>query len=273
MRRLLVLLIILCVPVAVAAEYTVPDYSKVASVQAYADVGQAAPGKSFQIGLFVSLQPGWHIYWKHPGDTGLPTRITAGEVPGLTFGELRWPIPHIFEQAGGMKGNGYEKSAAFLLPVTVAPDAEEKKFTIPLQLSWLLCSSSVCVPGGKKLSVEVSVADAVVPFDYEEVNFKEAEKHLVVPYSSESTLVTSITSSDTAKGREYRITWSTTPQEGEVFYVSKEKLSTRSTHELNGNVSIFTPGTTSSGRTAGELVIAGKFNGEKKAISFQLGDQ
>ena len=32
-----------------------------------------------QLGLQVSLQPGWKIYWRSPGDAGLPTRLILSE--------------------------------------------------------------------------------------------------------------------------------------------------------------------------------------------------
>ena len=32
-----------------------------------------------QLGLQVTLQPGWKIYWRSPGDAGLPTQLSIQE--------------------------------------------------------------------------------------------------------------------------------------------------------------------------------------------------
>ena len=32
----------------------------------------AVPGQPFQAGLHLKLDPHWHVYWKYPGDAGLP---------------------------------------------------------------------------------------------------------------------------------------------------------------------------------------------------------
>eukprot|EP01042_Synura_sphagnicola_P020361 gene20361-25838_t len=32
--------------------------------------GSAAPGKTVTIGLRQTIAPGWHTYWRNPGDAG-----------------------------------------------------------------------------------------------------------------------------------------------------------------------------------------------------------
>ena len=43
--------------------------------QLIADTNAVAQGKSFTVGLFLRIAPGWHTYWKYSGDAGLPTEI------------------------------------------------------------------------------------------------------------------------------------------------------------------------------------------------------
>ena len=33
------------------------------------------PGEQFTIALRLSMDPGWHTYWRNPGDSGLPTAV------------------------------------------------------------------------------------------------------------------------------------------------------------------------------------------------------
>ena len=52
-----------------------------------------APGKKVWIGLQLTHQPGWHTYWKNPGDSGLPTTLQWTLPPGVVPGEIAWPVP------------------------------------------------------------------------------------------------------------------------------------------------------------------------------------
>src|ERR1043165_6654702 len=36
--------------------------------------GNVQPGKAFTLGIRLKIEPGWHTYWKNPGDAGLPMR-------------------------------------------------------------------------------------------------------------------------------------------------------------------------------------------------------
>ena len=35
-----------------------------------------APGGDVQVGLSLTLKPGWHTYWRTPGDSGLSATLT-----------------------------------------------------------------------------------------------------------------------------------------------------------------------------------------------------
>ena len=45
-----------------------------------------SPGQSFNVGLFLKMDHGWHTYAKDPGDSGLPTTI-------------EWKLPKGFVQS------------------------------------------------------------------------------------------------------------------------------------------------------------------------------
>ena len=55
-----------------------------------------------QVGLQVSLQPGWKIYWRSPGDAGLPTRLLLSEAsPSELSLKMDYPIPDRFSVWSG----------------------------------------------------------------------------------------------------------------------------------------------------------------------------
>ncbi|MFL5358036.1 protein-disulfide reductase DsbD family protein [Archangium sp.] len=64
------------------------------------DVSQVKPGDSFRVGVRFRMDPGWHIYWKNPGDAGLASEI-VWDTPGTTVGELQWPTPITFRTPDG----------------------------------------------------------------------------------------------------------------------------------------------------------------------------
>ena len=52
------------------------------------------PGKGFTLGIRLQLEPGWHTYWKNPGDAGLPLTAELLDSNGYKTGDLRFPTPH-----------------------------------------------------------------------------------------------------------------------------------------------------------------------------------
>src|ERR1700685_4419029 len=57
------------------------------------DVSAIQPGQKFRVGILYKIEPGWHIYWKYSGDSGIPTKIEWQLPAGFTVGDLRWPLP------------------------------------------------------------------------------------------------------------------------------------------------------------------------------------
>ena len=80
----------------------------------FADVSAIQPGKPFWLGVHITIDPGWHVYWKNPGDAGLPTSATLSLPDGFTAGPLEFPTPSRFEQPGDIVVFGYENSVMLL---------------------------------------------------------------------------------------------------------------------------------------------------------------
>ena len=54
------------------------------------------PGSSIRLGVLLTQEPGWHTYWKTPGDTGLPTTIDWSLPEGWKAGSIQWPTPKLY---------------------------------------------------------------------------------------------------------------------------------------------------------------------------------
>ena len=114
------------------------------------------PGRPFLVALSLSMDPDWHVYWKNPGDSGLPTTLDWELPAGFTSGKLQWPVPERFE-SGGLVTYGY--SGQVLLMTEILPPRTVQAGT-PLVLKaragWLACRVE-CTPGKASLELPLPV--------------------------------------------------------------------------------------------------------------------
>ena len=115
-----------------------------------------SPDGQNELGLHFKIESGWHLYWRYPGDSGLPPRV-AWELPdGVVAGELQWPAPerHAY---GPIMNYGYEDEV--LLPFVI--EASEsltgvEQLKVAALVRWLVCKD-VCVPGKSNVSLELPI--------------------------------------------------------------------------------------------------------------------
>lgn len=126
--------------------------------QLLADVASVRPGQTFTAGVLLKMRPEWHVYWKNPGDSGIPVQIELTGPEGTKVGEMRWPVPVDFMQPGEIIGYGYTDAVLFPIevtaPATAAPGAS---LALGAKVSWLACKD-VCIPGRATLDLAVPVA-------------------------------------------------------------------------------------------------------------------
>lgn len=122
-----------------------------------AGVSSFEPGKTFQVAIRLTVDPGWHTYWINPGVGGMPVKATWTLPEGWTAGELRQPVPKRF-MTGELPGFGYEGETVFLVDLTPPPGATGEA-ECKVKLAWLTCDDSACVPGDAELSVKLPAGD------------------------------------------------------------------------------------------------------------------
>lgn len=111
---------------------------------------QLEPGDTLHIGVLFEIGPGWHIYWRNPGDGGLATDVRFELPDGLQARDLQWPAPIQFEQPGALTAYGYEGSVLLASEVDVVGGAPSRSMTVAAEVSWLACRD-VCVLGSASL--------------------------------------------------------------------------------------------------------------------------
>jgi thiol:disulfide interchange protein len=114
-----------------------------------------APGSQQIVGLVLTMEDRWHVYWVNAGDSGEPPKIDWTLPAGFAAGPLQFPIPDRLP-LGPLMDFGYEDEVAF--PVTVSAPASAKTGPAHLdaQVSWLVCAE-VCVPGKAHLGIDLDV--------------------------------------------------------------------------------------------------------------------
>ena len=102
------------------------------------------PGKTVEFGLHLSHAPGWHTYWKNPGDSGLPTTMSWILPPGFAMGAIDWPAPHRLPY-GPLMNYGYDGKILLPVRLSVPPDFKGDALRVALQADWLVCKE-ICIP-------------------------------------------------------------------------------------------------------------------------------
>lgn len=137
------------------------------------------PGRPFTVALRLTMEEGWHVYWKNPGDAGLPLKVEWKLPTGLQAGPLKWPFPEKFNLED-LVGFGYEKEVILLAELTPAITMQPGT-TVPLEahLSWLVCSSNTCQPGEATIHLPLQIETHNPPLNEQVLSlFKETRAKL-----------------------------------------------------------------------------------------------
>lgn len=125
------------------------------TVELIAEPTPIISGKTLTVALRLIPVPGWHIYWKNPGDSGLPPSVTWKLPSGWTAGPLQFPFPEKI-LLPPLVSYGYEQETLLLTTFTI-PDYEKipSSFPIEADVEWLVCKET-CLPGKTHLNLTLS---------------------------------------------------------------------------------------------------------------------
>ncbi|MCI4660761.1 MAG: thioredoxin family protein [Neomegalonema sp.] len=122
-----------------------------------ADIEALAPGEAAQVALDLAITPGWHTYWRNPGDSGMETTLTWSAPEGVEIGEIRWPTPHR-NPVPPMMNYGYEDRAVLTMPIRLPEDWPlGEPVVLSAQVSWLVCAD-ICIPEDGRLTLTLPTA-------------------------------------------------------------------------------------------------------------------
>src|SRR3954468_458179 len=94
-------------------------------------------------GIAFQLQPGWHTYWRNPGDSGVPPRIDFAKSENIEAVTILWPAPTKFADGAGGTSLGYQKQV--VLPLRIVAKNADKPVTLRADVNYAVCEK-LCIP-------------------------------------------------------------------------------------------------------------------------------
>jgi thiol:disulfide interchange protein DsbD len=129
------------------------------SARLVAENAVTRPGDTVTIALHQKMAPGWHTYWRNPGDSGQAPALVWELPDGVAISDPVWPAPHRIP-VGPLVNFGYSDETALLFDVTVP---ETWAAGTPLALAAegeILVCAEICIPVTGRLSLEVATGAA-----------------------------------------------------------------------------------------------------------------
>lgn len=130
----------------------------------------------FWLGVHFNLKKDWHIYWKNPGDSGLPTEFKWDVEGDSKIIELLWPKPSKFILEP-LVNFGY--SGDFIIPVKALSGKDG--FSTRLNIAWLACKLE-CIPGETSIAIKVPGARKSKEVESLSIAFANALKNLPISH-------------------------------------------------------------------------------------------
>lgn len=129
------------------------------------------PGRPFWVALHLKIEDGWHVYWKNPGDAGMPLKIEWQLPEGFQSGPMEWPFPEKFKMED-IIGFGYHDEVVFLTQM-IPPQNGQGEKEITAKVNWLVCSDENCQPGSQNLKLTIKVSSEAPKTDLKTVKIFE----------------------------------------------------------------------------------------------------
>ena len=106
------------------------------AVRLIAGSSRHAAARRRRAGIEIRVKPGWHTYWRYPGDAGVPPRFDFAGSQNVKAVDVLWPAPQAIPEEG-LTVIGYTDNV--ILPLAVVPQNRAKPVTLRLKLDYAVC--------------------------------------------------------------------------------------------------------------------------------------
>lgn len=111
---------------------------------------------SLRAGIEIKLKPGWHTYWRYPGDSGVPPRFSFPGSDNVAAVKVLYPAPHAIADETGTT-IGYTDNVIF--PLRVFPRQRDKPVKLHLKVNYAVCEK-LCLPVEAKAELPLPAGNA-----------------------------------------------------------------------------------------------------------------
>jgi len=123
----------------------------------------AAPGSTAVVAVRQKIAPGWHTYWRNPGDSGGATSLDWTLPSGVRAGDIVWPLPQR-QRLQGLMNYGYSGEVFLPVPIEIPASARPgSTIRLTTRALFLVCSDQMCVPDQLTLSLDLPVKEGAAP--------------------------------------------------------------------------------------------------------------
>ncbi len=107
---------------------------------------------TYKAGLEFFLEPGWHTYWRFPGEAGIPPDIRISAPQALSESKVLYPVPSRYT-------DGFSASIVYhdavVLPLAITPEDKGGAVDLTVTAFFGICKD-ICVPGDASLSLRLA---------------------------------------------------------------------------------------------------------------------
>jgi len=150
-QSFLVVLVLLFPPALVAQNLLTGNRSAQEPVKL-----ELVAGDADNIGLQVSLAPGWKFYWRTPGEGGVPPHFDWSGSDNLAAAHIVWPAPHRIT-IGDTDLYGY--TGQVILPIAVTRKNKDAVVSLSLRIEYGVCKD-ICILREDHLRHRTDAAEA-----------------------------------------------------------------------------------------------------------------
>lgn len=107
---------------------------------------------ALDLGLEFRIRPGWHIYWRAPGDAGLPPRLDWAGSANLEAATIAWPLPERYTIFGLTT---FVYGGRVVLPIAARVPDPAAPIRLRVKASYLVCEQ-ICIPYESDLALDLA---------------------------------------------------------------------------------------------------------------------
>lgn len=137
---------------AVEGPWTNADEMKARLISSQASIGDV---DTIDTALEIRLSPGWHSYWRSPGDSGLPPRFNWDNSENIEQAKVFFPAPKRFDELG-LTTFGYDGD--LMLPMEISLKEPNKDAKLNMRLDTMVCKD-ICIPQTLDLTMVIPAGD------------------------------------------------------------------------------------------------------------------